>query len=126
MTRLMPSLQYLSIPATSLLHRSETHVKLPFQSDFLVLPQSLPYVDPTTGAISTQTNGDPSAAWGIRINDPSAPMLLFSASAGANLAVFEGQVTDIYICQLASDAGGSVTILIGKDCDLGFSGAVYL
>jgi hypothetical protein len=126
MSRPAPQLAYVPVPAASLLNNVESHIKLPFAADWIAIPQALPLVTISSGVIDSQGNGLANTQYGIRINDPSAPMLIFTADTIAQgLAVFVGTVTDIYICTILTNDATALTLLIGKDCDLGFSAAVF-
>jgi hypothetical protein len=121
-----PQIQYMTVQAANLLNNFEAHVKLPFAADWIALPEAIPDFSSPTGVIFSQSNGDSGAEFGVRINDPSAPMLLFTAATGGlALSVFEGTVTDIYICEIAHNAALPVTFIVGKDCNIGFAKAVF-
>jgi hypothetical protein len=107
-------------------------IKLPFASDFLLLPGARVYQSTVRPGLAVEGNGSAGAVYGIRINDISAPVLPFATDGDpgslAPMVVFEGTVTEFYIEPLNPIAVADPNppqFLIGKDCDIGFAHSIY-
>jgi hypothetical protein len=128
MSRPKPVLTSVTVQASQLLRGIDTLIVLPFPSDFLFCPKSVP----SQGGVGWTWNGDSTEAiYGVRINDAGGLQLPFDNSGdGYGLAVFEGTVTQFYICKLGDAVGNEAAVLplvfyVGTDCDLGTTEGVY-
>lgn len=84
------------------------------------------------GDIASVANGANGDTYGVQINDVASPSFEIGGWTGnsatdnaASLTAFVGTVRTIFIQLLQGSAGGgNVVFLCGKNCDLGFAGAV--
>ena len=127
MSRPAPRLAQIVVQPSQMVPGVLTRINLPFVADFLFLP----LIFTQTSAAGIFEVGDNSAdledTYAIQINDE--PVLMCWSSVGPNngfIGVFEGTVDHFSISVLGNIApSGPVTFIVGKDCDLGSSNAVF-
>jgi hypothetical protein len=102
---------------------ADFRLDLPFEGDWVCVPDytAVLFPDGTVGYAPSQTG--PVCA---KINDQTSDYIVLANVADSGVAVFVGKVKTLFIRAVQDTTYTEPLILwVGKDCNIGFQGAVY-